>query len=110
AIQGGSGYAATVQLMHTLEGAIAQLVDRAELDRLSRTRLGASRDEAIPLPVVAERTLVRVAVEGAAGDDAEGAGRDAVGAAVADVGLDVDVVELVCGGGRRSDTPAGKGP
>jgi hypothetical protein len=38
---------------------------------------------------------VRVAVDGAAGDDAEGAGGDAVGAAVTDVRLDVDVLELV---------------
>ena len=42
-----------------------------------------------------------MAVEVGAGDDAEGAGGDAVRAAVADVGLDVDVLELVVDDGAR---------
>src|SRR5439155_6038033 len=42
-----------------------------------------------------------MAVEAGAGDDAEGAGGDAVRAAVADVGLDVDVLELVVQDGPR---------
>src|SRR5207248_11757345 len=102
AVQVSSGNAAPVKLLHTLAGALAQLVEGAELDRRRRARLGASRDEVVPLPVVTERTLVRLAVEGPAGDDAEGPGRDAVGAAVADVGLNINVVELVMekGAGR----------
>src|SRR5262249_241570 len=76
-------------------GPLAQFLDRAELDRRRRARLGAGRDQAVALPVVAERTLVRMAVEAGAGDDAEGAGGDAVRAAVAHVGLDVAVLELV---------------
>src|SRR5205807_7400067 len=72
-----------------------QLVDRPELDRLGRTRLGAGRDQAVLLAVVAEGTLAGVAGDGAAGDDPERTGRDAVRAAVTDVRLNVDVAELV---------------
>src|SRR5207253_382483 len=76
---------------------------RPELDRRRGARLGAGGDQALPLPVVAERAFVRVAVQVGAGDDAEGAGGDAVRAAVADVGLDVDVLELrVEDGARRA--------
>src|SRR5262245_6488518 len=102
AIQVSGGHAAPVELLDTLAGALAQLVDRAELDRLSRARLGTSRDQAVALTVVAERAFVRMAVEAGPSDHAEGARRDAVRAAVADVGLDVDVFELVVddGAGR----------
>src|SRR5262249_47265200 len=58
-------------------------------------RLGAGRDQTVALAVVAERTLVGVAAHVGAGNDAEWTGGDAVGAAVADVRLDVDVLELV---------------
>src|SRR5207253_1596372 len=57
--------------------------------------LGAGGNETVFLAVVAERTLVRMAAEAGAGDDAEGARGHAIRAAVADVGLDVDVLELV---------------
>ena len=86
-----------VKVLHTVAGPLAQFVDRAELDRLGRTGLGAGRDEAIPLAVVAERTLVRMAIDAAAGDDTEGAGGHAGRAAVADVRLDEDVLELGSG-------------
>src|SRR6202042_2967476 len=48
-----------------------------------------------------ERALVRMAVEVAASDHPERAGRDAIRAAVADVALDVDVRELVIDDGAR---------
>ncbi len=51
------------------------------------------------LAVVAEGALEGAAVVGDLGYDAVGAGRDAVAAAVADVGLDVDVIELVADDG-----------
>src|SRR5262249_56632044 len=84
-----------LQLLDALAGTLVQLLDRAELDRRRWARLGAGWDQTIALAVVAERTLVRMAVEAGAGDDAKGAGGDAVRAAVADVGLNVDVLELV---------------
>src|SRR5207237_4014315 len=102
------GDGAPVKFLHPLPGPLAQLVDRAELDRLGRAGLGAGGDEPVLLAVVAERTLVRMAAEAAAGNDAEGAGRHAVRAAVADVGLDVDVLELVMDdGARRTSLLAG---
>src|SRR5207302_11305495 len=54
---------------------------------------------------------VGVAVEAGTGDDAGGAGGDAVRAAVADVGLDVDVVGLVVedGPGRARLLTGGDG-
>src|SRR5262249_30810126 len=68
AVQVSSGNAAPVKFFHPLARALAQLVDRTELDRRRRTSLGASRDETVSLAIVTERTLVRVAVEGAASD------------------------------------------
>src|SRR5262249_15648104 len=59
-----------------------------------RTRLRARGDKAIPLAVVAQGTLVRMAIDTAAGDDTEGTRRDAGRAAVADIGLDENVFEL----------------
>ena len=72
-----------------------QLVDRAELDRLRGAGLGAGRRQAVVLTVVAERAFVGVAVVGRSVDHAEGAGGDAVAAAVADIRLHVNVAELV---------------
>ena len=59
------------------------------------------------LPVVAERALERAPVVRPAIDDAERAADDAVAAAVADVGLDVDRAELGADDRRRSGTPRG---
>src|SRR5262249_10110768 len=84
-----------LQLLDALAGTLVQLLDRAELDRRRWARLGAGWDQTIALAVVAERTLVRMAVEAGAGDDAKGAGGQAGRAAVADVGLNVDVLEFV---------------
>src|SRR6185295_15809562 len=94
AVKMRTGNALLVQGRYSLAGSLTQLVDRTELDGLGRAGLGARRHQAVPLPVVAERALVGVTVERAAGDDPKGAGGDAVSAPVADVGLDIDVVEL----------------
>ena len=66
----------------------------AELDRVGRARFGAGRLEAALQPVIAERAFVRLAVLEAEIDDAERAGRHAIAAAVADVLLHDDGVEL----------------
>ena len=108
-VQVRRGHAALVQLLDPLARALAQLLDRAELDRLRRAGLGAGGDQAVALPVVAEGAFVGVAVEVAARDDAERTGRDAVGAAVADVGLDVDVGDIRCRRSPPSGRRAGRG-
>ena len=79
--------------------ALAQLVERAELDRLGRARLRARGLEAVLQPVVAERALPGRALavrasDLAAVDHAERARGDAVAAAVADVLLHDDGAEL----------------
>ena len=76
--------------------ALEQLVQRAELDRLRRARLGACRLEPVLEPVVAERALVHAAVAAdlALRDHAEGTRGDAVAAPVADVVLDHDRSKL----------------
>src|SRR5919112_3751738 len=89
------GVAFGMQLGYALFGHLLQLFDLAEHDGVGRARLGAGRLEAILLPVVAQGALEGPAVVGDLGYDAVGAGGDAVAAAVADVGLDVDVVELI---------------
>src|SRR5687768_10574334 len=86
--------AACAQVLDPLLRADAQIFDLAELDRLRRTRGRARRLQSDLLPVVTERALERAAIGRAAIDDAEGAGDDAVAAAVADVGLDVDAAEF----------------
>src|SRR5262249_44070078 len=94
-IEIGAGRALLVQLLNSPAGPCAQLVDRAELDRLGRAGFGARRDQAIALSVVAKRAFVSVPIIAAARDDAEGTGRHAVGAAVTDVRLNEDVAELI---------------
>src|SRR5438270_9071836 len=83
-----------MELRDARAGALAELLDGAELDRLRRTRLRTRRHEAGLLAVVAEGALERAAVGGAAVDDAERAGHDAVAAAVADVRLHINAAEL----------------
>src|SRR6185437_13191805 len=75
-------------------GPLAQLVKRAELDRVRRARLGAGRLKAVADPVVAQRALPGAAVLLALVDDPVRAGGDAVAASVADVFLDHDRAEL----------------
>src|SRR5688572_7460265 len=67
-----------------------QLVAEAELDRLGGTRFRARRSQPVVQPIVAERALGGGAGVVVEADDAEGARRDAVAAAVADVLVDVD--------------------
>src|SRR5262245_35976057 len=70
------------------------LLDRAEADRLRGTRLRAGRHQVELQPVVAECALEGTSVAFAAVDHPEGAGGDAVAAAVAHVRLDHDRAEL----------------
>ena len=77
-----------------LRGHLEQLVVRPELDRIGRAGLRARRLEAVLEPVVAERALRGAAVDRVAVDHAERARRDAVPAAVADVRLQHDGLEL----------------
>src|SRR6266540_1106358 len=87
-------YPLRVQVVQALTGSRPQLVDRAELDRLGRAGLGAGRFHPALEPVVAQRALLRDTFVGVHLDHAVRAGRDAVAAAVADVRLDEDGVEL----------------
>src|ERR1700727_453312 len=80
---------ALVKLFHTFAGLLAKLVDRAEMDGLGWTCLGAGWLQTIALAVIAERAFVRMTAHFAAGDDAERAGRYATRAAVADVSLNI---------------------
>src|SRR5215207_1053969 len=96
--------ASSVKLRNPLFGDPFELLDLAEHDRVGRTRLGASWLHPVALPVVAKGALKDPAIFRDRRDDAVGTGRDTVAAAVADVGLDVDVVELVaddCAGRTR---------
>src|SRR5205823_813730 len=73
---------------------LLQLRQRPELDRLGRTGFGTGRLHAALQAVVAHGALVRRAGRLVHADHAVRAGRDAVAAAVADVLLDEDRVEL----------------
>src|SRR5205823_2427195 len=95
-----------LELREPCVGALPQLLERAELDRLRRAGLRAGRLVPALQPVVAERALpdpvvllgegrqVRSRRQVAPVENAERAGRDAVAAAVADVLLDHDRPEL----------------
>jgi hypothetical protein len=72
----------------------AQVAELAVDDRLGRARLRARRRLVVLEPVVAERALPRAPVPLAPLDDPERARGDAVAAAVADIGLHDDGVEL----------------
>ena len=87
---------------------LTQLVERAELDRVRRARLGAGRLEAAAQPVVAHRALPGPAVVLAAVDHAERAGRHAVGAAVADVAAGRSRCRTRSAPARRSGTRPGR--
>src|SRR5215204_6546834 len=93
--------ALVVKLLYPLFSDSLQFLDLAEHDGVGRARLGAGRFEAVALAVVAEGALEGAAIVWDLGYDAVRTGGDAVAAAVADVGLDVDVVELVADDGAR---------
>src|SRR5580700_348356 len=95
---------ALVKLLHTFAGLLAKLVDRAEVDGLGWTCLGAGRLQTVALAVIAERAFVRMTTHFAASDDAERAGRYAARTTVADVSLYINVLELILnnGAGRAS--------
>jgi hypothetical protein len=83
-----------VQLGDASLGEVDDLVVRPELDRVGRAGLRARRLQPVLQPVIAEGALRGAAVDVIAVDDAERARRDAVPAAVADVRLEDDRVEL----------------
>src|SRR5690606_22720109 len=86
------------QMLDASAGALAQLVQRPELDGLGGARLGACGGEPRLLSVVAERALERAAAAGQPlwppVDHAERAAYDAVAAPVADVVLHVHRARL----------------
>src|SRR5262245_2519111 len=94
AVQARLRHALTAQLIQPGTGDVAHRAQVAELDRLGRTRLGARRRQVGLQPVVAERALAGEPGRLVEADDVIGAGGDAIAAAVAHVGLDVDRVEL----------------
>src|SRR5215218_3935055 len=98
----GLAVAFVVELLYPLFGDSIQLLDLAEHDGVGRAGFGAGRFEAVALAIVAESALEGAAVVWDLGYDAVGTRGDAVAASVADVGLDVDVIELVAddGAGR----------
>jgi hypothetical protein len=105
AVEPGAVPLLSLELLESLLRALAQLVEGAELDRVGRTGLRAGRFVAALEPVVAEgafpdpavlllaeleaedldRRISGVARQVAPVQDAEGARRNAVAAAVADV-------------------------
>src|ERR687890_984712 len=95
----GLAVAFVVELLYPLLGDSLQFLDFAEHNRVGRARLGAGRFEAVALAIVAEGALEGAAVVWDLGYDAVGTSGDAVAAAVADVGLDIDVIALVADDG-----------
>src|SRR5437660_9303421 len=87
-------HALRLELVDALVRARAQLRDRSELDRVRGARLRARGLEPHLEPVVAERALLRGPRHRVHVDDTERARGDARPAAVADVRLDHDRVEL----------------
>src|SRR5205823_6197622 len=83
-----------LQCADTLARAVAQVAELAELDRVRRACLCARRLLVVLEAVVAERALPDPAVLLTLVEDPEGTGGHAVAAAVADVLLDDDGVEL----------------
>src|ERR687897_974023 len=98
----GLAVALVVELLYPLLGDGLQLLDLSEHDGVGRAGFGAGRFEAVTLAVVAEGALEGAAVVRDLGYDAVGTGRYAVAAAVADIGLDVDIIVFVAddGAGR----------
>src|SRR5207237_8773049 len=110
-IYAGLAHPLRVQGAHSVGRYPTHFVERSELDRLGRTGRGASRLQVVLQPVVTEGALLGgsgVAIEA---DHAVGAGGDAVAAAVANVLLDIDGVELGAddGVGRADLEAAGVG-
>ena len=82
-----------------------QLRQFAEHDRFSGTRFGAGRLHAFFLTVVTERAFPGAAVVLATIDDAERAAGYAITTTVADVGLNVNRIELRANDGARGTAP-----
>src|SRR5215218_6201517 len=94
AVELGGRRARVLQPAQALPGALAQVVELAELDRVRRARLRARRLLVVLEPVVAERALPHAAVLLALVEHAERARGHAVAAAVADVLLHDHGAEL----------------
>ena len=94
AVEPRLGHATLVQLLDPVGGALAQLVERTELDGVGRARLRARRFQAVAQPVVAQRALPCAPVALAPVDHPVGTARHAIAAAVANVLLHNDGTEL----------------
>src|SRR5437763_175036 len=95
AVDVGVGVAPGVQGGDSLFGDLFEILNVTEHDGVGWTGLGTSRFQAIFLTVIAERALEDSAIFRDPGYDAVRTGGNAVAATVADVGLDIDAVELV---------------
>src|SRR3954471_22439367 len=76
---------ALMELVESLRGALAQLVERPKLDRVRGAGLGTGRLHVVAKAVVTEGALPNAPVILTLVEDAERAGDHAVAAAVADV-------------------------
>jgi len=83
-----------VQRPHSPLGAVVQFADFTELDRVGRTRFGAGGFEPALQPIVAQGAFMRLAVLQTDIDNAKRASRHAITAAIANVLLNDDSVEL----------------
>src|SRR5882724_1415724 len=102
AVEPGTLLAEAVQLRNPGGRPLLELANRAELDRLGGTRLGAGRHHADLQPVVTQGALLGGPRDRVYIDHPKRTGGDAVATAVAGVGLDDDRVELGpddCAGG-----------
>src|ERR1700742_2863452 len=87
--------AALVKFFNTFACLFAKLLDRPEVNGLGWTCLGAGRLQTVALAVIAERAFVRMTAHVAASDDAERAGGYAARATVADISININVLELI---------------
>ena len=81
-----------------------EFADLPKFDGLGGAGFGAGGCEPSLLPVVTKSALESPPIIGIASHDSEGARRDTIGAAVADIGLHVDSPEL-----GADDSPSGTG-
>ena len=103
-------HASSMKLLYAFASLLTQFIDWAEVDGLRGTGFSAGRFKTVALAVVAERTFVRMTAHVAAGDDAERAGSHAARAAIADVSLNIDVLEFILndGAGRAGLVARGR--
>jgi hypothetical protein len=88
------GKSGAPEFVHAFVCGVPKLVNFAELDRFGRTRGGACRLQSFLLPVVAECAFKCPAIGRIALDHAERTGHNAVGASIANIGLNKHSAEF----------------